>query len=317
MYSLFGLIPAFFWGINPTIVGKIKAKPIQQEIGTAIGAFIFAIIVFLSTLSTSIKDLTSEHAPLLIGMATLSGFLWAIGQLLQYESFTLMDTSKAFALSTGFNLILNGLISVIVFKDWNTPLKLSLGICSIIVVILGAVLISYRKKKEDKENNKGLSKFTLGVIVTALSSAGLVGYSLVPRFATDSADIGPTSILLPQAIAMFVGALFLALLVYLKDKYNSQKDSSYVVINPFTIKTIQGILPGLLFAGANIGLIYGNALGSSAVCFTLGQLSVAISTVCSLIFLKEYKGKTKKELSINITGVVLILAGCIMTGFTM
>lgn len=50
MNLLIALIPAICWGLNPTIVGKIGGKPIQQQLGTALGATLFAVVIYITML---------------------------------------------------------------------------------------------------------------------------------------------------------------------------------------------------------------------------------------------------------------------------
>ena len=47
MYILFSLLPALFWGLLPLAVAKVGGRPIQQIIGTTVGTFLVASLVFL------------------------------------------------------------------------------------------------------------------------------------------------------------------------------------------------------------------------------------------------------------------------------
>lgn len=282
MEIVIALIPALAWGINPTVVGKIGGKPIQQQLGTALGALIFAIGVFLF-MHPAIT------VPLIIGCG-ISGLLWSLGQLLQYKSYQLLGTSKAFAISTGFNLIFNSLFGVIVFKEWNTTTKLLLGFGAIAVIIVGAVLTSYSENKEDSDLKNG-------IIILIIAAISFTAYSCAPRFV----NAGGIEAVFPQAIGMIAGSLILSLF--------EPKD-----IKKFGSMTMKHMIPGLIWSIANITLIYSNLYNGVAVGFTLSQMCVVVSTICSLLFLNE--NKSKKELRNTILGVVLVTIGCILIGCT-
>ena len=141
MNLLIALIPAICWGLNPTIVGKIGGKPIQQQLGTALGATLFAVVIYI----IMHPALTSS---LVIG-CIISGAFWSVGQLLQYKSYGVLGTGKAFAISTGFNLVLNSLFGVFVMGDWAQTNQKLIGFAALAVIICGAVLTSYSENKEE------------------------------------------------------------------------------------------------------------------------------------------------------------------------
>lgn len=282
MDLLVAVIPAIMWGINPTLVGKIGGKPIQQQIGTALGALVFAVVVFLIT-SPAIT------VTVVIG-SMISGMFWSFGQLLQYKSFQVLGTSKAFAISTGLNLVFNSLFGVIVFGEWNTSINLILGFSALAVIVLGSSLTSYSDDKEKSDLKKG-------VIILIIAAIGFTAYSCSPRFVNAEG----IQAVFPQAVGMTIGSLVLSIF--------ESKD-----IKKFDSVTFKNIIPGLTWSIANIALIYANQLNGVAIGFTLSQMCVAVSTICSLTILHEQK--SKKELKYTVIGVVLVIIGCIMIGFT-
>lgn len=304
------LVPALLWGINPTIVGKIKAKSIQQQLGTTLGTSVFALVVFLCTIEQSIADLQGDFLVLLIPF--LSGFFWSIGQLFQYQSFVALGTSTGFALGTGFNLILNALFSCLVFREWQTGLQYGLGFGAIAVIIVGCFLNSYRQDKE-KTKRSALLK---GLLIIVVAGIFLTLYAVLPKMVTMK-DVQGTSTLLPQALGMIVGTFFLVLVTALLERRKAKEDPQFERTHFFERRTLLSTIVGLSFGGANIGLIYANQMVGNAIGFTISQTCVAFSTLFSFLFLKDYKNKTKKELVLTILGVLLILGGCVMIGFTM
>ena len=59
------------------------------------------------------------------------------------------------------------------------------------------------------------------------------------------------------------------------------------------------MIPGLVWACANIAMIYANKLNGVAIGFTLSQMAVVVSTFATLVILKEKK--SKKELLQKLT----------------
>ena len=304
------LIPALLWGINPTIVGKIKAKSIQQQLGTTLGASFFALVVFFCTMKQSINDLQGDYLVLLIPF--LSGFFWSIGQLFQYKSFLALGTSTGFALGTGLNLVLNALFSCLVFREWQTGLQYGLGFGAIAVIIVGCFLNSYTVKKEKKDRVTLLK----GLLIVLVADVFLVLYADLPKMVTMKSVQG-TSTLLPQAFGMIVGTFLLVLVTHLLERRKKKAEPEFEMTQFFEKKTWLSTIVGLSFGGANIGLIYANQMVGNAIGFTLSQTCVAFSTIFAFLFLKDYQNKTKKELILTILGVLLIVGGCVMIGFAM
>lgn len=72
MNILIAFIPAIFWGIMPITNVKAGGKPINQILGTTMGAFLVSIVIFFIT-----SPGLSSHA-LLYGI--LSGASWAFAR---------------------------------------------------------------------------------------------------------------------------------------------------------------------------------------------------------------------------------------------
>ncbi len=282
MGILVALIPAIMWGVNPILVGKIGGKPIQQQIGTALGATAFAVVLY--------AILRPALTPALIWGSIISGALWSVGQLLQYKSYVILGNAKGFAISTAFNLILNSLFGVLVFHEWPTSTTKLLGFGGLAVIILGAVLLSYSDKQEQAD-------FKKGIIVLIIAAVGFTAYSCAPRFVEASG----IEAVLPQSWGMVGGSLLLSLF--------EPKD-----IRKFDSVTFRNMVPGLLWSVANIGMIYANAMNGVAVGFTLSQLAIVVSTFVSLVIFHEKKSPA--ELRHTLIGVALVVAGCVLIGLT-
>lgn len=284
MNILIALIPALAWGINPTIVTKTGGRAIQQQVGTAFGAAIFAVVayaIFQPVITTQV----------IIG-SIISGAFWSLGSLMQYKAYQEMGASSAFAIGTGLNIVLSAAIGVLFFHEWSTPKILLLGISGLVLIIIGICITAFSNKSEAGANT------AKGLLFVVISSIGLVAYSSVPRFFA----VSGTDALLPQAVGIIVTSLLFAL-------FERQEGSKL-----FEKVTWLNIVPGLVWSIANIGLLYSNKLNGIAVGFTLSQMAIAVSTLSGLFILHEYKEKSIKEKMIF--AVLLMIVGAVLIGLT-
>ena len=109
MGFLIGLLPALFWGFTPVLVSKLGGKPINQQLGTSFGCAVLALavlIIFRPAVTLAV----------VIG-CLISGLAWSVGQLCQFTSYTILGTSKAFALSISIEMVLNAIVGVLIFHE--------------------------------------------------------------------------------------------------------------------------------------------------------------------------------------------------------
>lgn len=57
-------------------------------------------------------------------------------------------------ISTGMQLVSTSLFGVIVFREWSTPIAITLGVLALIFIIVGIILTSL----EDKNDKRGRAK---------------------------------------------------------------------------------------------------------------------------------------------------------------
>ena len=280
-----GLLPAFFWGFTPVLVSKLGGKPINQQLATSFGCGILAIIVLIIF-----------KPAVTVGLAIgclISGLAWSVGQLCQFTSYSILGTSKAFALSISIEMVLNAIVGVLVFHEWTTTNQIILGLSAIACVIIGGNLTAYTS------NKSGASKATLkkGLITLTIGACGFCIWNYALRVV--NAD-GLTAVF-PQAVGMVLGSLILSLFV--------GKD-----VKKFGSDTAKQMIPGIIYAAANFSLIFSNQLNGVAVGYTMAQLCLVIETLLGFAILKEHKQKTRSELVHSILGAAFITAGCIMVG---
>ncbi len=281
MEFLLGLLPAFFWGFTPVFVNKIGGKPSQQHLGTAFGcgiAGLAAYMIFRPEIAMSV----------FIG-AVVSGLAWSVGQLCQYRSYGILGTSKAFALSISIEMLLNCVVGVFIFQEWKEPSQIIQGVTAIALVVLGGNLTAYTSEKGSVDLKKGLLTLLVG-------ACGFCVWNYSLRLV----DAGGIEAIFPQAIGMVLGSIAINAFT---DKETKKYDKT----------TLKQIMPGLIYAAANISLISSNSVNGGAVGYTMAQLCLVIEFILGLIFLKEWM-KPKKELAFSIAGAILITAGTIVVG---
>ncbi len=281
MEFLLGLLPAFFWGFTPVFVNKIGGKPSQQHLGTAFGCGIAGLLAY--------AIFRPEIAMNVFIGAVVSGLAWSVGQLCQYKSYAILGTSKAFALSISCEMLLNCVVGVLIFHEWTEPRQIIQGVTAIALVVLGGNLTAYTAEKGSVDLKKGLTTLLIG-------ACGFCVWNYSLRLV----DAGGIEAIFPQAIGMVLGSIALN---FFTDKDTKKYDKT----------TLKQIMPGLIYAAANISLIFSNSVNGVAVGYTMAQLCLVIEFILGLIFLKEWQ-KPKKELAFSIAGAILITAGTIVVG---
>lgn len=279
---IIALIPALLWGIMPLIITKVGGTARQQTMGVTLGAFVFALIVF----AFRKPDFTAET----LVVSFITGCLWSVGQMFQLQSFKIIGVSKAMPISTGMQLVGTTLCGVLLFHEWDTTLRLILGFSALILIIGGIFLTSYAEQQVDGE--KTLSR---GLVLLTISSLGYISYVVVIQ----GFHINGFDAILPQAVGMVLSAYLLT--------FNGKEKR-------FTKRTWLIMVPGMIWAGGNLAMLYANGLVGVATGFSLSQLGVVISTLGGILILGEKK--TKKEMAFVILGVILVVIGGVLIGVT-
>lgn len=283
MNFIYMLIPALAWGILPLAVAKVNGKPINQMFGTTVGT----LIVGLITLPMMNAHLDAKT----FWLAALAGAFWVVGQLGQYTGYAKIGVSETMPISTGLQLIGTSLVGVIIFGEWASVSAKIWGFIGIALLIVGAILTSVSDKgtKEGKRSNQ-----TATIIMLVCTTVGFIIYNSIPRAMSASG----LAIFFPESVGMV-----LAVLIYLvctKQLKEVKAKSSW-----------QSLIAGFIFSIAAIGYILSVKNNGVNTAFVVSQLSVVISTLGGMIFLHETK--TKKGFAYTILGLVIILAGAILT----
>lgn len=286
---LVGLGPLIGWGIFPTIASKFGGRPSNQILGATLGTLIFALIFNM----TQGIALPTGHDLL---FAILSGIGWASAQILTFYSFTLIGSSRAMPITTAFQLLGASLWGVIALGDWPSAMDKIIGALALVLIILGAWMTVWSEHK-NTEHQAHLQK---AVLILAVGEIGYWAYSA----ASQATDLTGMQAFLPQAIGMVLVAV-----VY--DFYNHFKSNEPLALQEAV--SYKQIFSGFFFAFAALTYLISAQpdMNGLATGFILSQTSVVLATLTGIYFLKQ--AKTKKEMTVTILGLVLIIFAASLT----
>ncbi|EMF0048861.1 GRP family sugar transporter [Enterococcus hirae] len=284
---LIGLGPLLGWGLYPTIASKIGGRPVNQILGSTLGTLIFAIVFALykgMELPTG-SDLT---------FSILSGVGWAIAQIITFQSFTLIGSSRAMPITTAFQLLGASLWGVFALGNWPGATAKFLGAFALVLIILGAWMTVWTEKK----NTEGSNLLKKAVLLLAVGEIGYWAYSAAPQ----ATSIDGMHAFLPQAIGMVIVAVVYSAVLSFKEK------SAFVEVVSY-----KHIFSGFFFAFAALTYLISAQpdMNGLATGFILSQTSVVLATLTGIWFLGQKK--TKKEMTVTVIGLVLILAAATIT----
>ncbi|MFS1134336.1 ribose/proton symporter RbsU [Enterococcus hirae] len=284
---LIGLGPLLGWGLYPTIASKIGGRPVNQILGSTLGTLIFAIVFALykgMELPTG-SDLT---------FSILSGVGWAIAQIITFQSFTLIGSSRAMPITTAFQLLGASLWGVFALGNWPGATAKVLGAFALVLIILGAWMTVWTEKK----NTEGSNLLKKAVFLLAVGEIGYWAYSAAPQ----ATSIDGMHAFLPQAIGMVIVAVVYSAVLSFKEK------SAFVEVVSY-----KHIFSGFFFAFAALTYLISAQpdMNGLATGFILSQTSVVLATLTGIWFLGQKK--TKKEMTVTVIGLVLILAAATIT----
>lgn len=286
---LIGLGPLLGWGLYPTIASKIGGRPVNQILGSALGTLIFALIF-------AVVNGMGLPTGMDLVFSILSGVGWAIAQIITFQSFTLVGSSRAMPITTAFQLLGASLWGVFALGDWPGVGAKLLGGFALVLIILGAWMTVWTEEKTQEK----ASILKKAVLLLAVGEIGYWAYSAAPQ----ATSIDGMHAFLPQAIGMLLVALVYSVILSVKDKEKSALAEAV---------SYKHIFSGFFFAFAALTYLISAQpdMNGLATGFILSQTSVVLATLTGIWFLGQKK--TKKEMTITIIGLVLILAAAAMT----
>ena len=286
---LIGLGPLLGWGLYPTIASKIGGRPVNQILGSTLGTLIFALIF-------AVVNGMGLPTGMDLVFSIISGVGWAISQIITFQSFTLVGSSRAMPITTAFQLLGASLWGVFALGDWPGVGAKLLGGLALVLIILGAWMTVWTEEKTQEK----ASILKKAVLLLAVGEIGYWAYSAAPQ----ATSIDGMHAFLPQAIGMLLVALVYSVILSVKDKEKSALAEAV---------SYKHIFSGFFFAFAALTYLISAQpdMNGLATGFILSQTSVVLATLTGIWFLGQKK--TKKEMTITIIGLVLILAAAAMT----
>ena len=286
---LIGLGPLLGWGLYPTIASKIGGRPVNQILGSTLGTLIFALIF-------AVVNGMGLPTGMDLVFSILSGVGWAIAQIITFQSITLVGSSRAIPITTAFQLLGASLWGVFALGDWPGVGAKLLGGLALVLIILGAWMTVWTEEKTQEK----ASILKKAVLLLAVGEIGYWAYSAAPQ----ATSIDGMHAFLPQAIGMLLVALVYSVILSVKDKEKSALAEAV---------SYKHIFSGFFFAFAALTYLISAQpdMNGLATGFILSQTSVVLATLTGIWFLGQKK--TKKEMTITIIGLVLILAAAAMT----
>lgn len=284
MNYLFLFIPAIGWGLMPLFVAGVKKSNIYHQIvGSVLGAFLFGVVV------TLIKRPAFNMTSFLLAM--VAGAAWVVGQCGQYYSYSKIGVSETMPLSTGLQLIGVPLVGVLIFGEWASIQAKLFGFLGILALVVGVAFTSLTDKGTAEGNKQNQ---TSTMIILALTTLGYITSSSIPKALKGDGVM----IFLGQTIGMMI-ATFIYIVATKQLKVLKEKESYQV------------IPAGVIFAIAALSYIISVQMNGVNLAFVMSQLCVVISTLGGIVFLHEQK--TKKGYIYTAIGLVLIVAGAVLT----
>lgn len=281
MDLLIALLPALFWGSVVLINVFVGGGPFNQIRGTTLGALIIGIILLLT-------GNTEFDKPIVIIVGLISGAFWALGQGYQLKSVNLIGVSKTMPISTGLQLVGTTLFSAIFLGEWSTGTQVTLGLFSMLLLVIGIALTSIKGKNEAADTTNNFSK---AMVILLISTVGYVVYVVVAQiFGVDG-----TSALFFQSIGMAIGGFILSM------KHETSIKS-----------TALNLIPGIVWGIGNLFMFYSQPRVGVATSFSFSQLLVIVSTLGGIFLLGERKDKRQM---IGIwAGIILIIIAAFILG---
>ncbi|MFB9769727.1 GRP family sugar transporter [Lactiplantibacillus modestisalitolerans] len=280
MNILIALIPALGWGLNPLIISKIGGKPVNQTLGTGMGALVVGLVVQL-LFRPSVDGWTFL-------LSALSGAFWVLGQIGQYTGYAKMGVSTTMPISTGVQLVGTSVIGVLIFGEWGGATAKLIGFAAIVLMIIGVAMTAITDSSDRR------ASLASGLTVLLPTTVGYWIYSALPK----AVDASGVAIFFPQMLGMCLAAVVYALVA---SHGTAFKDAT----------SWKNMLVGAIFGASALAYIFSAKANGVATAYVITQLSVVISTLGGMLILHEHK--SHRELRWTLVGLVLIVAGSVMT----
>lgn len=289
---LYALITVFGWGTWLAPSQKV-VFPNQQIKTLYVVATNLAIAAVVAVWQGGIGELTAAS----FWLTLLGGIIWAIGGLCAFIGTSRLGIAKAFGIWAPLNIIVSLIWGALLFQEFVniSPGTIVLLVGAILTILVGVLLIIFAKGANQMQQERHV--FRLGLIGAA--GAGILwGSYFIP---IKYSGVSPWAGALPLAIGMAVGGIVLALLSRQPWKLASSGDYA------------RACLTGALWSLGNYGaLLLVGAIGAGRG-FTISQISVVVSALIGIYWLREPPPNTRAA-KLTFIGCVLATIGGVVLG---
>ena len=277
MYIIYALLASVFSGLT-SVFAKTGIKNTDSILATFLRTIVISIFILLIVIfKENINDIFLLDKKTLLFLI-LSGISNTLLWICYFKALDLGTVSKVTPVDKT-SIVLTLILSSLFLNEKITTIK----IISIVFILLGTFLTIKKESKDSKDN-----RWILYAILTAVFTSTTTILSKI--------GIENTNTTLITFLRTVVVLIILTTITLFKKKYKYIKDikkRSWLFI----------ILSGLSTSLSWLFYFKALALGEASIVFPIEKLSLVVSILISIIFLKE---KVSKK---QITGIIIIIIG--------
>lgn len=277
MYIIYALLASVFSGLT-SVFAKTGIKNIDSLLATFLRTIVISLFLFLIAIwKENLNDIFLLDTKTILFLI-LSGISNTLLWICYFKALDLGTVSKVTPVDKT-SIVLTLILSSLFLNEKITTIK----IISIVLILSGTFLTIKKESKDSKDN-----KWIIYAILTAVFTSTTTVLSKI--------GIESTNTTLITFLRTIVVLIILTTITLFKKKYKSIKDiekRSWLFI----------ILSGLSTSLSWLFYFKALALGEASVVFPIEKLSLVVSILISIIFLKE---KVNKK---QIIGIIIIVIG--------
>lgn len=286
MWIIYALVSAIFSGLTSVLASySSKLNNVDSILITTIRTFIILVLSFIATLIyktfNEIYNLDIKTIIFLILSGISTTLLW----IFYFKALDTGDVSKVTPIDKT-SIVITLILSMIFLHEKITIIK----VISIIFILVGTLLTVNKKTTNEKDN-----KWILYSILTAIFTSTT---TIISKIGLN--DIDSVLATFIRTVIVFIILMFIVIIkkkyVYLKDI--SKKSLRYVIYSGIT-NTLSWLF---YFASLKDG--------ETSIVFTIEKLSIVVTILLSVIFLKEKLNRKQ------IIGIIIIVIATSLLMFT-
>ena len=286
MWIIYALVSAIFSGLTSVLASySSKLNKVDSILITTIRTFIILVLSFIATLIyktfNEIYNLDIKTIIFLILSGISTTLLW----IFYFKALDTGDVSKVTPIDKT-SIVITLILSMIFLHEKITIIK----VISITFILIGTLFTVNKKTTNEKDN-----KWILYSILTAIFTSTT---TIISKIGLN--DIDSVLATFIRTVIVFIILIFIVIIkkkyVYLKDI--SKKSLRYVIYSGIT-NTLSWLF---YFASLKDG--------ETSIVFTIEKLSIVVTILLSVIFLKEKLNRKQ------IIGIIIIVIATSLLMFT-